>query len=199
MSSKNRFSIEVQFNNVQYVKVQIDDPVSKALILLWSVSWLTQNNNRFNKDNMSIKSYLKEFCTTKCGTARQTGHSDAIINFLVDQKYITDDKKIVFSPTYNSKQALEEKWNKKLEYEIKTPEWSEKEINHKKENTIFEIFNNIDYTLNHLRDVKTNIIIIDCASFLSKHQVEKIYDLCCPLALEVFNKNKECFYIIFME
>jgi len=129
----------------------------------------------------SIKSYLKEFCTIRVCSARQAGHTTAIIDLII--KRFRFQKTCVFFPhrnmvnLFDKKRDLSFTANKLEKFSVHTRSYS------------------IDnYASQYLKDCDT--IFVDCSSFISKHKQEALYD-------EIANSLKDGItkpiYIIFMQ
>lgn len=93
------------------------------------------------------KSYIKEYCTIKIGTARQSGHTTAIIDFIEQEKEHLG-KILILVPNSNMQQLIRGKTSTDIE------------------------INTFNYITSEA--VVADTIFVDCASFLSKSKQDEL-------------------------
>jgi len=143
----------------------------KAAELLLDVCKEMQNEARkFFKEDQII-AFAKEFCTVKLGTSRRAGHT-TLINLLLKRKF---PKSLVLFP--NNGLAK----NYKIHYD---------------ENDHQAVFSTERSNQDKWRGIdELNAVIIDCATFVPKQRMKKIYKSICA---EKKRFEKE-FYFILLE
>lgn len=136
------------------VKPEILNPCDntyEALKLLVNNSIYAQQKY-CNNSNKNIKAYLKEFCTIKLCTARQTGHTSAILRLCTE--YF--DKSLVLYNTIEMARKIREYYNSLYNEDI--------------------ISGTITNFHSVYRGYEFDAIFIDCASFVCSSKLDCIYD-----------------------
>jgi hypothetical protein len=152
-----------------------------ALKILVDSSTDMQCKMRNHYQNQTIihpKQWLKEYCTIKMCSARQTGHSSSLLQ-LAKEHY---DNVLFLSPNITMSKRLQEKWlpyccyiiynHKNFHFESIKSKFYEKYI----------AFNNLD------------AIMIDNSYFMSNSDIENIYNL----AQHTLKHDKNT-YVIFVQ
>jgi hypothetical protein len=160
--------------------------VYDALKILIDLSEKAQNEH-FNDNNVyNSTQFLKEFCTIKLKTARQTGHTESIFNLL-------KDKGLNIFYIYMSRQLGDMFLNKYEKY-------YEKEVNYDMGNysilgRIIDncVFGNLKTRLMGKSFDNIDAIVVDNYSFLPKEKEEFIYHNL------VTKKSNDPFFIIFLQ
>ena len=150
--------------------------------ILTSINLLIENSkemqdNKYVQEDMSRNSplqFAKEYCTVKVCTARRTGHTTAINEFLMNKCHNCHEK---WATVCFNQKAIEINYKSLL---------SNKNcyINFMTQNT-FD---------NNLRGQELDGIIVDCASFMSQKKMDQLYQtgMACMI-------NKKYKLFIFME
>ena len=149
-----------------------------ALENLFKISLIYQEQGILEETKYtSPKAYIKEVCTIKFNTSRQSGHSTSIVKLI--EKYKQNMGKIIF---VNLNKDVENRFKEKF---IKNSEYN---------------FDNLEFftfkTLENMRGLYINTIIIDMTSLMSQEKKEELYN---NLAAQLTQRPKEKFFIIFVE
>lgn len=149
----------------------IKDNVFIAMQLLIGAAKEVQKTFIDNKSNhVSIKAFLKNFCTIKVCSARRSGHSTAIIKSAVDF-----ERPLILFPNDDMAKNL-----KKVAKNLYPKE--------SKKMTFCSINSKIGYN-----QINADVVFVDCTSLLSSTKIDELYS-----CFET-NVNKFPFYIIFVE
>jgi len=142
-----------------------------ALEGLFFCSWYSQYKAAKNgiMERNGRKSFLKEFCTIKLGTARKSGHTSAISRLAV--KYL--DKVMFLYPD----QSMLEHSKIMIETHLRSRNKNMRRLNSscmEFDNAVFNLrtFNQIDNT----RGLDLEAIIVDGAFDLSEAKMDQLYD-----------------------
>lgn len=149
-------------------------------------SQMVENNQSIkeeNRDNnwhqISPLHFAKEYCTIKVCTARRTGHTTAINEFLMDKYHNCHEKWATIC--YNQKMVENNKTYKEL--------LANK--SNKKSDIHFMTQNTFD---NSIRGQELDGIIVDCATFMSQKKIDHLYTVGMACM-----KNKKHKFFIFVE
>ena len=137
---------------------------------------------------ISVKGYLKEFCTIRVCSSRQTGHTTAIFDLIT--KYFLHKKTYVFLPN----QSLANIFKQRIKSYFKEIYEKESRIENFAVPTKIGSINNSLLGLSVPQDLEA--IIVDCSSFLSKKKQEALYDAIANGLKDGINKP---IFMIFMQ
>lgn len=156
------------------------DNVYQATKLLIESSKESQELNK-DKDKERNLNYLKSFCTIKVSTARQCGHTTAIVKLVSEF-----ERSIVIVPNEHQERAM-----MKLLLE------SNNKSNFDLSNSYIKNINELNslYGLQRVNGLNNiNAIFVDISSMISNKKIDEIY----KLALSYCQKDNY-FYLIFVE
>lgn len=167
----------MQEKNDHY-SARIGNRTYKALECLWLNSKEMQNAHfirRFRVDD--AVAHAKEFGTVKMATARQSGHSTAIANFLVKHNkmswlVLAENQNIVERIAQITSKIITD--NPKIDSSTKI---TKRNIQFK--NGAFINFDSIN-AIDNIRGMELDGVIVDCASFISKTKIEELYRTALP-------------------
>lgn len=130
-----------------------------------------------DKQSISAKAYLKEFCTIRIMTCRRGGHDYGIVRFLYEEGLST----LIISPNLQLSRMIQETYKNFSRSSNTNIKWA---------------------TFHNYREVimglDTDMIIINNSFLLSKKKEEDIYDTAIVTSMQNRNKNNP-FYIVFVQ
>jgi hypothetical protein len=155
--------------------------VYDALCSLCEVS-LKMQNSFCNLHDINSLQYLKEFCTIKCCSSRQSGHTTAIVKYCLNN----DDNILVIAPNIDmgnkiKKRILSENSVALVDCVIRCYD-------------AYNIYIESIRTFNKARGIAFSTILIDCSSILNIREINEIYEFAMASM-----KNVNPKFIIFME
>ena len=149
--------------------------------ILTSINLLIENSKEMQDRLEGIKSIdsplytSKEYCTIKVCTSRQTGHTTAIKEFVLEKAYKNNEKWAILSITSQS-------LNASFRYVINAIQSAKVEYHCKFINTnkiVFENGGEINFismnSNNSLRGRELDGIIVDCSSIISQKKIDQLY------------------------
>ena len=145
---------------------RVQDNTYQALELLFENSCLMQDYFNKTKTNGGISDY-KEFCTVKLCSSRRSGHSSALVKLAL--KYFKSA--LFMTPNFEMAKRLNILVSNKSLVKRQTVTEMESEDG---DHYYFTSFSE-KIKFDHIKGIKLDAILIDCASFLSSSMEEKIY------------------------
>jgi len=178
-----------------------DYHIYDALAVLMQITEKRQSEYKHEEYNRDFLSWSKEFCTIKVGAPRCTGHTESVLRLIFEDRmnigYITGLK-------HDNAKHFKSLYNDKIQKQINRYGYHEWEYVQKRK--IGEL--SFCLPVNRIKDKligsgiknKVDAFVIDNSSFLSKNNIETIYQVGSLWSNPVYNYNAgKNFYYIFLQ